>query len=106
MGEVRSALIRAPMAVAFQRAPVEYRSDNHVLFDPEKPRKSAEDIAREMGGRLTDPYAVNHNCPFCNRTLAWDLFRAHMQPCMRRWFNTVDITHRRFAGASTEETNG
>ena len=100
----RDATIHAPAALAFTRAPV-YDSRNVFLFDPDEPHKSAEQVHKEMGGKMTDPYAVNHNCPFCNRTMAWDLFRTHMEDCYtRNRLVKLDITKRKFAGATPEPT--
>ena len=72
---------------------------NIFAFDPEQPHKSAEEIYQELGG-MNDPTQMDHNCPFCKRTMAWTLFKAHAEPCMRKWFKTLDITHRKFAGAT------
>lgn len=97
----KNAIIRAESAVAF-RGPA-YDARNVFLFDPDQPHKDAEQIYREMGGQMLDPYAVNHNCPMCDRTMAWDLFRAHLMPCYRaNRLTRIDITKRKFAGASIE----
>ena len=98
----RDAVIHAVTADAFTRAPV-FDPRNIFLFDPDEPHKSAEEIHREMGGTMIDPRTINHNCPFCNRTMAWDLFRVHMEDCyIRNRLVKLDITKRKFAGASPE----
>ena len=94
----RDAVIHVPAALAFARAhPPGYDSGNVFLFDPDEPHKSAEQIYREMGARMTDPSAVNHNCPFCVCTMTWDLFRAHMEDCYTR-----NRKRRTFTGATPE----
>ena len=99
----RDAVIHAAPAFAFTRAPV-FDPRNVFLFDPDEPHKSAEEIAREMGGKLTDPRTMNHNCPLCERTMTWELFRAHMGECYtRNRLVKLDITKRKFAGATPHE---
>ena len=82
-----------------------------AVFDPDRPHVGPNELYAEMGG-TTDPRLMNHNCPFCRRTMAWDLFVAHMKRskegpgCFERWYKTVDPTFRRFTGASIGEGNG
>lgn len=80
-----------------------------MIFDPERPGVDPDQLLSEIkrqGGGMVDPRALNHNCPFCQKTMSWDLFKAHLSPnapgggCLTRWFHTVDITNRRFTGAT------
>lgn len=70
------------------------------LYDPDKPMDNPDALLRARGGKLTDPRAVNHNCPICNRTMAWDLFQAHARPCYAKWRKVkLDISRKVFKGA-------
>lgn len=81
-----------------------FRQRMYSLFDPERPEEDPNALLNRMGGRLTDPNAMNHNCPMCNRTLSWLLFRAHLRPCYAKWRKVkLDITHRRFQGGSVAD---
>lgn len=93
----RARNVRVNGAVAKAEFPL-LSPHSAVLLDPDKPTVDANVLLKERGGKMLDPALINHNCPFCKKTLAWDLFKAHMRPCVTRWFNTVDVTHRRFAG--------
>ena len=90
----RDALISPPMARANVRAPkpneapekISIQNPRHVvMFDPERPNVTADDLLKELGGKMTDPSAMNHNCPFCHKTLQWALFNVHLEPCLNRW---------------------
>ena len=68
---------------------------NVFLFDPDKPREDPNDLLNRVHkGKMLDPASMNHNCPFCNRTMAWDLFTAHAEDCFRRWRKVVYRTRR------------
>lgn len=59
---------------------------NVFLFDPDEPKEDPNDLLNRVhGGRMLDPRAMNHNCPFCGKTMAWDLFVAHAEACFRTW---------------------
>jgi hypothetical protein len=74
-------------------------------FDPERPDEDPNELARRMRGM--GPQAMLHNCPCCHDTMEWDLFRAHLRPCYVKWRSvTLDITKRKFAGASLEVVRG
>lgn len=88
--------IHAPTAVAYFR-----NAGRAMLFDPERPTVDPDQLLKELGG-MTDPRLVNHNCPVCHRTMRWELFTAHAEACMRRWFKTLDIIHRKFPGAAVD----
>lgn len=88
--ERRDVLILAPVASAVVSVPI---------FDPERPRVDPNKLLRALGGKLTDPRKVSHNCPLCNETMRWELFEAHAPACIQRWGKTVDPIHRRYAGA-------
>ena len=76
-----------------------WRPDNFLLLDPEKPLANPNELLKLRRGRIADPRAINHNCPCCNRTMAWELFRAHALPCYRKWRKVkLNITHRTFQG--------
>lgn len=95
----RSALIKGVSAKAnfprFDRA-------NLFLFDPDQPREDPNDLLnRAHGGKMMDPASMNHNCPFCNRTMAWDLFLVHAESCFRKWRKVVR-GQRTFAGAAPQ----
>ncbi len=80
--EKRSTTIRAG-----GRLPA-WEQKNFMMFDPDQPHKSAEQLAKEQG-RLTDPNEVEHNCPGCDRSMTWDIFQAHALPCYRKWRKVV-----------------
>lgn len=87
MSERKSAYINAPAAKA--AFPV-FERQNVFLYDPEKPREDPNDLLNRVhGGQMLDPRAMNHNCPFCNKTMAWDLFVAHAEACFRKWRKVV-----------------
>lgn len=98
----RNVSIFAPTAVAFFDAKV--RADA-FLFDPDRPHVGPNQLLKEMGNMI-DPRQMSHHCPFCDKTMSWELFGAHMKRskegpgCFQRWFNTMDVTHRKFSGAS------
>lgn len=95
---MQNANVLAPAAVAFHR-------ENIFLYDPDRPRVDPNDLYREMGNRLDDPAQMNHNCPMCHRTMAWEMFKAHAEACFVKWFHTMDATARKFAGAEVKSTN-
>ena len=78
-----------------------WEQTNFMVFDPDQPHKSAEQLAAEQGG-LTDPAEVEHNCPGCNKSFTWDIFQAHAIPCYRKWWKVAPgwRRHRSFAGAT------
>jgi hypothetical protein len=80
---VRSARVEAATAVAtFPK----FDRSNMFLYDPERPKEDPNDLLNRVhGGQMLDPHAMNHNCPFCSKTMAWDLFVAHAEACFRRW---------------------
>lgn len=83
----REVRIDAPVAKATFPA---FERSNIFLYDPEKPKEDPNDLlSRVHGGKMLDPRAVNHNCPFCNKTMAWDLFVAHGEDCFKRWRKVV-----------------
>lgn len=96
MSERRDVQVHSETAVAYFSA-----SARNMLYDPERPAVDADQLMRELGGML-DPRLVNHNCPVCHKTMRWELFVAHAEPCMRRWFKTLDVMHRSFPGAALE----
>lgn len=90
---MKSAIVHAATAEAtFLKA---FSRQNLALFDPERPREDPNDLLRRVHhGQMLDPRSMNHNCPFCNKTMAWDLFVAHAEPCFRRWRKVVYRQHR------------
>lgn len=108
MTERKDVNIYAVPARAGVRAPFPFSArglGEAVLFDPERPTVGPNELLKEQGG-MVDPRFINHNCPFCHKTMSWALFGAHMKDtkegpgCFRRWFHTMDVTKRRFPGAS------
>jgi hypothetical protein len=79
-----------------------------VLFDPERPHMGPNELAREIDA---DPSLLQINCPLCHKSYEYELFIAHDPDtkegpgCRTRWFNTLDITKRKFAGASIGDSN-
>lgn len=55
-----------------------------MLYDPDRPQLDPNDLLRELG-RVIDPDSMNHNCPFCGKTMSWQLFIAHLVPCVTKW---------------------
>jgi hypothetical protein len=81
-----------------------FRAQLFALFDPERPQEDPNDLLRRMGGRVTDPNAMNHHCPLCDTTYNWQLFKAHLRDCYRRNRKVrLDITRRVFAGGSVAD---
>ncbi len=78
-----------------------FSQENFMMFDPDQPHKSAEQLAKEQGG-TTDPNEVEHNCPGCNKSFSWDIFKAHAIPCYRKWWKVAKgwRRHRSFQGAT------
>lgn len=80
-----------------------------VLFDPERPHMGPNELLREIGD---DPTKLQFNCPFCHETMGYDLFVAHIpttregRGCLKRNWGTIDVTNRRFSGASIGDNNG
>lgn len=89
MGEfpIKNARIDAATAAAsFPR----FERSNVFLYDPDKPKEDPNDLLNRVHhGQMLDPRAMNHNCPFCNKTMAWDLFVAHAEDCYRKWRKVV-----------------
>ena len=67
---------------------------NVFLMDPEQPKVDANQLLNQRGGRMLNPQDMNHNCPFCNRTMAWDLFMAHAEYCFKKWRKVAYRKHR------------
>lgn len=80
-----------------------------ILFDPERPHMGPNELLREIGN---DPTKLMFNCPFCHKDMNYDLFVAHIpntvegKGCLTRNWGTVDVTNRRFSGASVGEQDG
>lgn len=91
------------MRIGHPSAPI-FRRENFFLLDPDKPLADPNVLLKEQGGRLDDPRTINHNCPICNRTLAYDLFVAHLKGprgCYAKWRKVkLDITKKKFTGAT------
>ena len=94
----QSVVVQANPAGATQ--PV-FTPDNFMLFDPDQPHKSAETLARELGG-VTSPTEVEHNCPGCNKSFEWKVFMAHALPCYEKWRKVAPGWRRnvKFSGAT------
>lgn len=79
-----------------------------VLFDPDRPHMGPNELAKEVA---ENPNLIQFNCPLCHKSYGFELFKAHLvrtkegPGCMERWYKTIDITKRTFAGASTGDTN-
>lgn len=97
-------------------APLPYRTPkphellrDAFLFDSEQPHKGPNELAKEA---RENPNGMLFNCPLCHKDMAYDVLVAHVKDtkegpgCMTRWFNTVDVTNRRFPGASIGDTHG
>ena len=80
----------------------DFNRRNMFLFDSDRPKEDPNDLLNRMGGRMTDPTAMNHGCPFCNRVMAWALFCSHMEYCFTKWRKTMSVTRRKFTGATPE----
>lgn len=81
-----------------------WRPENFLLLDPEQPTTDPNELLKLRRGRMADPNTVNHNCPCCDRTMSWSLFKAHALACYKSWRKIkVDVTRRKFAGASLED---
>jgi hypothetical protein len=96
MPERKDVTIHSESAVAYFSA-----RGRSMLYDPDRPKVDPNQLYAELGS-MTDPRLVNHNCPICHKTMQWDLFVAHAEGCMRRWYHTLDVAHRKFRGATPE----
>lgn len=80
-----------------------------VLFDPERPHMGPNELLKEIGD---DPTLLKFNCPFCHKDMTYALFVAHIpdtkagKGCTTRNWSTIDVTNRRFKGASIGGANG
>lgn len=88
----RSTTIHAETAAAVFPT---FSRRNVFLMDPDQPKEDPNDLLNRVHhGQMLDPSAMNHNCPFCNKTMAWDLFTAHAEDCFKRWRKVVYRRHR------------
>jgi len=90
--ERREVQLRGAIAKAFMRP------DLMVLMDPEDPKVDVNELYQRRGRQMLDPALMNFGCPLCKREMAYELFVQHAEPCMRKWYKTLDPTRRRFAG--------
>ena len=83
------------------RTGASFKPSEFMLFDPDEPHKSAEQLAAEQGS-LTDPNEIQWNCPGCNKSFSWEIFNAHALPCYKRWRKVAPgwRRHVKFAGAT------
>jgi hypothetical protein len=115
MTERKDVRINAVPARVGAIAPLPYRNPNPqellkqvVLFDPEQPHKGPNELAQEV---RDNPQGMLWNCPLCHKDMVWDVLVAHAKDtkegpgCMTRYFNTMDVTLRKFPGASMGESN-
>lgn len=93
----RNVRIEGVMAKAF------FGKKNMFLMDPDNPTVDADALLRARHGAMLDPRHSNWNCPLCNRTMAFELFCAHAEPCARKWFKTLDPTLRKYSGPQDTE---
>jgi hypothetical protein len=74
-----------------------------VLFDPDRPHMGPNELAKELE---RNPSGLLINCHSCKKDMSAPVYLAHLWDtkegigCIRRWFNTMDVQHRRFSGAS------
>ena len=73
----KDVLIKAPVAIAFQLAPPEFRGDPN---DVEK-RVLRARYENEMPA---DYWEMDHNCPLCHMTLDAYTFVSHAPGCIKR----------------------
>jgi len=94
MSEISIVSARIEAATASAKFPRFDRS-NVFLFDPENPYEDPNDLLNRVHkGKMLDPKEMNHNCPFCSKTMAWDLFVAHAEPCFKKWRKVVYKKHK------------
>ena len=74
-----------------------------VLFDPDRPHMGPNELWNEI---KCNPAGLLIGCHSCKKEMPVPVYLAHLWDtkegigCIRRYFNTLDITHRRFSGAS------
>ena len=74
---------------------------NMFLFDPDRPKEDPNDMLNRMGSQMTNPYSMDHGCPYCGEVMCWELFCSHMEYCFTHNRKVVlDITKRKFTGAT------
>lgn len=87
-------VVRIEAATAQAKFP-RFERSNVFLMDPDKPKEDPNDLLNRVHhGKMLDPKEMNHNCPFCNKTMAWDLFVAHAEACFKKWRSVVYKEHR------------
>lgn len=88
-GDRIDVVINAPTARALFGRP--------QFFDPDRPTRDPNDVERDA---RQNPRAVRFNCPICHVTTAnEEAFWLHAEPCVAKWWKTLDVKYRVFAGA-------
>ncbi len=77
-----------------------------VLMDPEDPTVDVNELYQGRKRQMIDPKLMSFNCPLCHKTMAYELFVAHAEPCMVKWYKTLDPTLRTFAGPQSSNIIG
>ncbi len=101
----RSTGIHAPVAEAFQKAPVDIRRDlaggRVAVFDPDRASMGPNELLAEMG-KNPDPRAMLHGCGGCGRIdMRWEVFSAHRDAC---WNAYQRLHPHNFAGATRKDS--
>lgn len=79
-----------------------------VLFDPERPTMGPNELWQEI---KDNPQSLMVGCHSCKKEMPVAVYLAHLWDtkegigCISRYYNTMDITNRRFAGASIGDTD-
>ncbi len=81
------AKIQNVAAAAYVRgiSPNQMRSDALTVLNPAQPQKDPDELLKEFHGNMQDPRAIDHNCPFCDTTMRWELFLTHLRPCIEKY---------------------
>jgi len=79
------ARIQNMAAAAYVRGGVPNLTEAFTVLDPAQPLKDPDELLKDLHGNMKDPSAIDHNCPFCDTTMRWELFLAHLRPCMEKY---------------------
>ena len=115
MSERKDVNVYAVPARVGVRAPLPYRKlglmdviKESFLHDPERPHMGPNELWEEI---KDDPSGLLVGCHSCGKEMPVPLFLAHLwdnkegMGCIRKWHNTMDVTNRKFSGASMGETS-
>lgn len=79
------ARIQNVAAKAYVNGGIPNLAEAFTVLNPAQPQKDPDELLKEFKGNMRDPRAIDHNCPFCDKTMRWELFLAHLRPCIEKY---------------------